>query len=155
MLKVALAPTCDVLDCLALAVIADIIQWDRCKSEYTLAENRASTVSCHLCAPSHLLSMGHAMWQVQDVGLIFLSAMASSIALLCEEDGYEPRQALGTSLLTLAIATFIVGILIVLVGAQMLPVGSACASCSWRHTIAGPSAGITSRLARRRALGDC
>ena len=51
--------------------------------------------------------------QVQDVGLIFLSAMASSIALLCEQDGYEPREALGTSLLTLAISTFIVGILIV------------------------------------------
>ena len=50
------------------------------------------------------------------MGLIFLSAMASSIALLCKEDGYEPKEALGTSLLTLAIATFIVGILIVLVG---------------------------------------
>ena len=58
--------------------------------------------------------------QVQDVGLIFLSAMASSIALLCEEDGYEPREALGTSLLTLAISTFVVGILIMLVGEQSL-----------------------------------
>ena len=58
--------------------------------------------------------------QVQDVGLIFLSAMASSIAMLCEEDGYEPREALGTSLLTLAISTFIVGILIVLVGVRSL-----------------------------------
>ncbi len=73
--------------------------------------------------------------QVQDVGLIFLSAMASSIALLCKEDGYEPREALGTSLLTLAIATFIVGILIVLVGAPdclpSLPVvfGIAIACC--------------------------
>ena len=94
-----------------------------CNSEHTLAENGASTVSWHPSAPSQLLSMGHAMWQVQDVGLIFLSAMASSIALLCEEDGYEPKEALGTSLLTLAIATFIVGILIVLVGAQMWPVG--------------------------------
>ena len=47
--------------------------------------------------------------------------MASSIALLCKEDGYEPREALGTSLLTLAIATFIVGILIVLVGAPRRP----------------------------------
>lgn len=94
-----------------------------CNSEHTLAEKRASTVSWHPSALSQLLSMGHAMWQVQDVGLIFLSAMASSIALLCEEDGYEPKEALGTSLLTLAIATFIVGILIVLVGAQMWPLG--------------------------------
>ena len=67
--------------------------------------------------------------QVQDVGLIFLSAMASSIALLCKEDGYEPREALGTSLLTLAIATFIVGILIVLVGSAQTP---AC----WEQNIA-------------------
>ena len=59
--------------------------------------------------------------QVQDVGLIFLSAMASSIATLCKEDGYAPQEALGTSLLTLAIATFIVGILIVLVGTPTRP----------------------------------
>ncbi|BDA44720.1 Uncharacterized protein C24H6.11c [Coccomyxa sp. Obi] len=57
-----------------------------------------------------------AVGQVQDVGLIFLSAMATSIAHLCEKNGYDPHEALGTSLLTLAISTFIVGFLIVLVG---------------------------------------
>ncbi len=46
--------------------------------------------------------------------------MASSIAHICKEDGYEPREALGTSLLTLAVATFIVGIFIVLVGAPAI-----------------------------------
>lgn len=43
--------------------------------------------------------------------------MATSIAHLCEKNGYDPHEALGTSLLTLAISTFIVGVLIVLVGA--------------------------------------
>lgn len=53
------------------------------------------------------------------MGLIFLSAMATSIAKLCEENGYDPNEALGTSLLTLAISTFIVGLLIVLVGKRL------------------------------------
>lgn len=70
------------------------------------------------CGSCSVLRHGYVYFQVQDVGLIFLSAMASSIATLCEADGYEPREALGTSLLTLAISTFIVGILIVLVGEQ-------------------------------------
>ena len=61
--------------------------------------------------------------------------MASSIALLCKEDGYEPREALGTSLLTLAIATFIVGILIVLVGASDNPLlVSAQKGCAYCRT---------------------
>lgn len=62
--------------------------------------------------------------QVQDVGLIFLSAMATSIAHLCEKNGYDPHEALGTSLLTLAISTFIVGFLIVLVGIPSLPIAA-------------------------------
>lgn len=55
------------------------------------------------------------------MGLIFLSAMATSIAHLCEKNGYDPHEALGTSLLTLAISTFIVGVLIILVGACICP----------------------------------
>lgn len=54
--------------------------------------------------------------QVQDVGLIFLSAMATSIAVLCEQQGYSREEALGTSLITLAISTFLVGFFIVLLG---------------------------------------
>jgi SulP family sulfate permease len=58
--------------------------------------------------------------QVQDVGLIFLSSMASSIAVLCEQQGYAPEEALGTSLINGAIATFLVGLLIILLGACAL-----------------------------------
>lgn len=57
-----------------------------------------------------------ACMQVQDVGLIFLSAMATSIAVLCEQKGYSREEALGTSLITLAISTFLVGFFIILLG---------------------------------------
>ena len=53
---------------------------------------------------------------MQDVGLIFLSAMASSIV----HEGLKKETAdadiLGTTLLTLTASTFIVGLLIILVG---------------------------------------
>lgn len=52
----------------------------------------------------------------QDVGLIFLSSMATSIAVICVDNGYEDHEALGTALLTLALSTLLVGVLIMLVG---------------------------------------
>ena len=51
-----------------------------------------------------------AVGQVQDVGLIFLSAMASSIAHICTNNDRPTAEALGTTLLTLAICTFLVGL---------------------------------------------
>ena len=64
--------------------------------------------------------------------------MATSIAHLCEKNGYDPHEALGTSLLTLAISTFIVGVLIVLVGAcrhplcdNTLPLGPSTTDLFW------------------------
>lgn len=51
-----------------------------------------------------------AVGQVQDVGLIFLSAMGSSIATLTLDAGKEAAVALGTSLLTMTISTFFVGL---------------------------------------------
>ena len=55
-------------------------------------------------------------FQVQDVGLIFLSAMATSI--VHEGLGKKTAEAdiLGTTLLTLTASTFIVGLLIIIVG---------------------------------------
>ena len=50
------------------------------------------------------------------MGLIFLSAMASSIAALCAEKGYAPEEALGTSLISSAISTLVVGLLIIMLG---------------------------------------
>ncbi len=57
--------------------------------------------------------------QVQDVSLIFQSAIATSIAGMCTAAGYKAEEALGTVLMTLVIATFVVGVLIVAVGACM------------------------------------
>ncbi len=58
---------------------------------------------------------------MQDVGLIFLSAMATSIAGMSAAAGRSAEEALGTTLVTLVIATFLVGSLIVLVGAPAPP----------------------------------
>lgn len=46
----------------------------------------------------------------QDVGLIFLSAMASSIAAACGRAGLDAAAALGTTLLTMALSTALVGL---------------------------------------------
>ena len=54
---------------------------------------------------------------MQDVSLIFQSALATSIAAMCAAAGYAPEEALGTTLVTLVIATFVAGVLIMLVGA--------------------------------------
>lgn len=56
---------------------------------------------------------------MQDVSLIFQSAMATSIAAMCAAAGYRPEEALGTTLVTLVIATFVAGVLIMLVGAAV------------------------------------
>ena len=50
------------------------------------------------------------------MGLIFLSAMTTAIAQLCQDQGLSAREALGSSLLTIAVSTFIVGLLVVLTG---------------------------------------
>ena len=55
--------------------------------------------------------------QVQDIGLIFLSAIASSVAELSYgANGLSVATALGTALVSLCIATLIVGLLTVLFG---------------------------------------
>ena len=50
------------------------------------------------------------------MGLIFLSAMTTAIAQLCQAQGLGAREALGSSLLTIAVSTFTVGLLVVLTG---------------------------------------
>ena len=44
------------------------------------------------------------------MGLIFLSAMATSIAGLCGAAGRDEATALGTSLLAMTLSTFLVGL---------------------------------------------
>jgi hypothetical protein len=65
-----------------------------------------------------------AVGQVQDVGLIFLSAMATSIASLCLEAGRDAATALGTSMLTMSLATFFTGAMTLLVGERGAGVGA-------------------------------
>lgn len=52
-------------------------------------------------------------------GLIFLSAMATSIAQEGAAEGDSPAEIVGTTLVTLAIATTLVGICIIFVGASL------------------------------------
>ncbi|DBA74396.1 hypothetical protein WJX77_006646 [Trebouxia sp. C0004] len=61
-----------------------------------------------------------AVGQVQDVGLIFLSAMATSIVETCSAAGKDSATTLGTVLLTLLLTTFLVGVLIILTGTLKL-----------------------------------
>ena len=63
--------------------------------------------------------------QVQDVGLIFLSAMATAIAHDGLSKGVPKAEILGTTLATITVSTFIVGLLIILVGAPC-PTASSC-----------------------------
>ena len=73
---------------------------------------------------------------MQDVSLIFQSAMATSIAGMCTAAGYAPEEALGTVLTTLVIATFVVGVLIVAVGARARASQGCCtAQCSGHLTL--------------------
>lgn len=53
---------------------------------------------------------------LQDVGLIFLSAMATSIVEIGQEVGLKEAEVVGTAMLTLTVATTLVGILTYLVG---------------------------------------
>lgn len=53
---------------------------------------------------------------MQDVGLIFLSAMATSIAGICQKAGQGVATALGTALLTMTVSTALVGLGTLLVG---------------------------------------
>lgn len=56
-------------------------------------------------------SLPFAVGQVQDAGLIFLSAMASSVAVLCHEDALLP-----TALFVLSISTALLGTMLIVIG---------------------------------------
>ena len=58
---------------------------------------------------------------MQDVGLIFLAAMASAIAEDCLDAGRDAATALGSSLLATAASTLLVGLGMLAVGESNLP----------------------------------
>jgi len=53
---------------------------------------------------------------VQDVGLIFLSAIASAVVGECAAAGWSPENTLSTVLMAVTAATGIVGLLIICTG---------------------------------------
>jgi hypothetical protein len=67
----------------------------------------------HQAAFAALSSMPFAVGQVQDVGLIFLSAIASAVVDQCSAAGLSGADTLSTALASLTTATFIVGVLII------------------------------------------
>ncbi len=79
------------------------------------ASNERAVVNVQVVLTTDWIKM-----QVQDVGLIFLSAMASSVAAICGEMGMEVKETLGTCLVTLAFATLSVGIITILIGEHLI-----------------------------------
>ena len=75
--------------------------------------------------------------QVQDVGLIFLSAMASAVVQQCGEAGWPQGDTLATVLATLTLATGAVGILIVGTGARWFGMAALAdrAACTPSHAL--------------------
>ena len=69
-------------------------------------------------------TLPYAVGQVQDVGLIFLSAMATSVVHACKQAGQEREVTQGTVLVTLLLTTILVGVLIILTGTVI------CLSCT-------------------------
>lgn len=61
-------------------------------------------------------SLPFAVGQPQDVGLIFLSSMATGIAQIGSEVGLGTAEVVGTALLTLTMAAAVVGAMTMLVG---------------------------------------
>lgn len=68
-------------------------------------------------------TMPFAMGQVQDVGLIFMSAIASNVARGCAAEGVPADETLATVLVTLTLSTAIVGLLIIATGTWMRGAG--------------------------------
>ena len=78
-----------------------------------------------------------AVGQVQDVGLIFLSAMATSVVDACHQAGKNSDVTLGTVLVTLLLTTLLVGVLIILTGTHATTTlcKTLCALLRrWHHT---------------------
>ena len=76
-------------------------------------------------------TLPYAVGQVQDVGLIFLSAMATSVVEACKKAGQDREVTQGTVLVTLLVTTFLVGILIILTGMVVFCIACADSSQSY------------------------
>ena len=101
----------------------------------------------HQICFSTLSSLPFAVGQVQDAGLIFLSAMASDMVGYCRRCGYDDETLLATVTVGLATATTLLGVGLVIIGklklagyVQMLPtcvVGGYLAFIGWFCGISG------------------
>ena len=73
----------------------------------------------HMVVFSLSSSLVFAVGQVQDVGLIFLSAMASDIADIADAEGIPDHEVISTTLVCLTCSTALVGVFITSVGEPM------------------------------------
>jgi len=97
---------------------AVIIYQDSFFSPYSGALVRLVLLSAaiHQLAFTALSTIVFAVGQVQDVGIIFCSSIASNVVAECMTAGATDGQTLATVLLTLTLSTLIVGVAIVIVG---------------------------------------
>jgi SulP family sulfate permease len=70
----------------------------------------------HMLAFATFSTLPFAVGQVQDVGLIFLSSIATSVVALCGEAGWPQDGTLATALATLTLSTGVAGLLIICTG---------------------------------------
>ncbi|OQR91081.1 Sulfate Permease (SulP) Family, partial [Thraustotheca clavata] len=83
----------------------------------TLTKLVGFSSAVHQSVFSSLSSLPFAIGQVQDAGLIFLSAMASSVVTILSQDKTLPPEAImATTLVTLSCATTLMGIALIMTG---------------------------------------
>jgi len=79
---------------------------------------KAVLFSCvvHQTAFGLMSTLPFAVGQVQDAGLIFLSAMATSVVSICKDDGVSDTGTIATTLILLSSATTLLGLALILTG---------------------------------------
>lgn len=70
----------------------------------------------HQISFTALSSLPFAIGQVQDAGLIFLSAIASSVVEICQDNGASAEATMATVLITLSLCTCLLGLCLMLTG---------------------------------------
>ena len=97
---------------------ATIIYHDKIFSSYLPVLVKLTLVSSamHQLCFSVFSSMPYAIGQVQDAGLIFLSAMSTSIVKYCEKRGKEDEEILATTTIGLSLCTALLGIGLLAIG---------------------------------------
>lgn len=96
----------------ALIAFATIVFQHPCYSPYLdlLCKFFFASSALHQAVFNMFSTLPFAMGQVQDVGIIFMSAMATSVADIVHHEGKDVETALGSALFTMTVSTVIVGL---------------------------------------------